>query len=516
MPAGRRAPARPAPSLQRSQRPYATHCHADGGYSDWAGTVPPALIAFRHGVASADPLPDAVLLWTRVTTGAGGPVTVEWWLGRTPEPGTAFARGTTEASAEGDFTVHVDVDDLEPATTYWYGFTAGGVPSPVGRTRTTPGPDGPVGQLRVGLTSCANWSCGFFNAYANLAARDLDLVVQVGDYIYENDLMRVSRRAVRSHRPAGPCITLDDYRTRHAQYRSDPDLQALHARHPVVAAWDDHELVGGTWRDGASAHRPGHGPWAPRIAAAKQAYFEWMPVRRAVPESVYRALPLGPLADLVMLDTRLVGRERPAKGARRPAIRIVDPDRPLLGERQWEWLEGRLADSTARWLLVGNQVMMAPLRVLHVGRGLGVNPSQWDGYPAERKRLYETLRRGGRATNVAVLSGDLHSSWACDLPIGGEFVSPSVTTDSFARTTLPPVPGVSALVRRIFLSQNRHIRLADLDRHGYVTVDITTERVQADFWHVGTIARRDPGERWAGGWALRDGRLGLQRAVSPA
>jgi phosphodiesterase/alkaline phosphatase D-like protein len=150
------------------------------------------LIAFRHGVASADPLPDGVLLWTRVTTDAAGPVAVDWWLGEGPQAAAALARGTAEASPERDFTVHVDVGGLEPGTTYWYGFGAGDVASPVGRTRTAP-----VGPLRVGLASCANWSCGFFNAYANLAARDLDLVVHVGDYLYENDLMRLSRRAVR-------------------------------------------------------------------------------------------------------------------------------------------------------------------------------------------------------------------------------------------------------------------------------------------------------------------------------
>ena len=471
------------------------------------------MIAFRHGVASADPLPDAVLLWTRVTTDAFAPVPVGWWVSRTEDPAETVATGTAQASPGGDFTVHVDVGGLRPETTYWYGFSAGEAVSPVGRTRTAP--DASV-RLRLGLASCANWSCGFFNAYANLAARELDLVVHVGDYLYENDLVSRTRRAVRGHRPPGPCLTLADYRTRHAQYRSDPDLQALHARHPVVAVWDDHELVGGAWRDGATAHRPWHGAWDERLAAATQAYFEWIPVRRRSAGSVYRTVKLGPLADLVMLDTRLVGRDRPCKDARRPAIRIRDRSRAMLGEDQWRWLEGELATSTARWVLVGNQVMMAPLHLLGVAGGLGVNPSQWDGYPAERHRLYDTLRREGRASNVAVLTGDLHSSWACDLPVGAEFVAPSVTTDSFSRTVLPSLPGASALARRLFLLQNRHVRLADLDRHGYVVVDVTPERLQADWWHVATVRGRDRGERWAGGWWLADGRLGLQRAVGPA
>ena len=479
------------------------------------GTVRPVLIAFRHGVASADPLPDGVLLWTRCTTDALDPVAVDWWIGLSSED--VVARGTAEASPPGDWTVHVDVGGLEPATTYRYGFSAGGAGSPVGRTRTAPAPDGPEGNLRLGLTSCAYWSCGFFNAYARLAARDLDLVVQVGDYLYENDIMRRSRRAVRTHRPAGPLLTLADYRTRHAQYRSDPDLQALHASHPISAAWDDHEIVGGTWRGGAAAHVPErHGPWEDRKAAAIQAYREWIPVRRSGHESVYRAVALGPLADLLLLDTRVVGRDRPPVNSDRPMLRPEPEPRDLLGEAQWQWLEAQASASSARWLLLGNQVMMSPLRALNIAGGIGVNAGQWDGYPAERRRLFDMLGRTGWPTDVAVLSGDIHSSWAADLPVGAEFVSPSVTTDNFARTVLPAVPGLSAVARRIFLSQNRHIRLADLNRHGYVTVDVSAERIQADWWHVDSITRRPAGERWGGGWSLAHGRLGLTPARAPA
>ncbi|MDQ3643521.1 MAG: alkaline phosphatase D family protein [Actinomycetota bacterium] len=474
---------------------------------------------FRHGVASADPLPDGVLLWTRCTTGGPGPVSVDWWVSRAPEPTPAqvVARGTAEASSAGDFTVHVDVRGLEPATTYWYGFTTDGASSPVGRTRTAPALDAPPAGLRLGLASCAYWSCGFFNVYANLAARDLDLVVHVGDYIYENDIVSRRREAVRAHRPSGPAVDLAGYRARYAQYRTDPDLQALHARHPVVAVWDDHEFAGGAWRGGATAHRLRHGSWEARRAAAMQAYFEWIPLRRTGPESVCRTIGLGPLADLVMLDTREVGRDRPATDARRPVWRVGHTDRALLGEDQWRWLEADVSTSSARWLLIGNQVMMAPVRFLNLGDGMGVNPGQWDGYPAERDRLYDLLQRTGWASNVAVLSGDIHSSWAADLPVGAEFVSPSVTTDTFTKTVLPAaVPRASALACRWFLSQNGHLRMADLDHHGYVTVDVTEERIQGDWWHVDTIARREAGERWGGGWFLDDGHLGLHRADAPS
>ena len=478
------------------------------------------LTAFRHGVASADPLPDGVLLWTRCSTEGPGPVDLRWWVNVRPEPAGAVAVGTAVASAAGDFTVHVDVGGLEPSTDYWFGFRAGEEVSPVGRTRTAPAPDGPPTPFRLGLASCAYWSCGFFNAYANLAARDLDLVVHVGDYLYENDVMRRSRRAVRAHRPRGPVVTLDDYRGRYAQYRTDPDLQALHARHPMVAIWDDHELAGGAWRDGATAHVPErHGPWKDRRAAAVQAYFEWMPVRRPAHDSVFRTIRLGALGDLVLLDTRLVGRDCPAAGAHRPVWRLQNEDRSLLGEEQWQWLEAQAAAtraSNSRWLLLGSQVMMAPLRLLNVAGGVGLNPSQWDGYPAERRRLYDLLRRSGWTSNVVVLSGDIHSSWAAELPVGAEFVSPSVTTDSFARTVLPAAPGASAVVRRLFLAQNRHLRLGNLDRHGYVVVDVAEDRVQADWWHVDTIARRDRAERWGGGWQLADGRPGLTPARQPS
>jgi len=475
------------------------------------------LIAFRHGVASADPLPDGVLLWTRCSTDAREPVAVRWWISTVPDGSQVVARGTAEATSERDHTVHVDVAQLEPATTYWYGFSAGDVRSPTGRTRTAASGGGPRQHLRLGLTSCASWPCGYFNAYANLAARDLDLVVHVGDYLYENDRVSLAPTAARAHRPAGALRSLDDYRRRHAQYRTDPDLQALHARHPMAAAWDDHEIAGGAWRDGATDHRPDlHGPWNERRAAAVQAYLEWMPVRTGDggPDSVHRRLDLGPLADLVMLDTRLAGRDRPAADGT-AVSKLGYGQRGLLGDAQWRWLEDQLTSATKRrWLLLGNQVVMAPIRAVSFDGGRGINPGQWDGYPAERDRLFRLLQSTGWTTDVAVLSGDLHSSWAADLPIGAEFVSPSVTTDAFAQTVLP----VDCLARPAawwFRMQNPHLRMVELRRHGYVVIDITHDRLRADWWHLATISRRDQTERWAGGWQLRHGRPGLERSASP-
>ena len=474
---------------------------------------------FRHGVASGDPLPDGVVLWTRCTPpGADpgpAPVVVEWCVTRDSALADVVASGRAEARAENDFTVKVDVRGLEPATTYHYGFEAVGDRSPTGRTRTAP--SGHAANLRLGVTSCASYSAGYFNAYRNLARRHLDLVVHVGDYLYENAGV-VDGRRVRRHDPPGIVSTLPGYRRRHAQYRSDPDLQALHRRHPMVAVWDDHEIAGDAWRSGAGTHRPAaHGDWSRRRAGALQAYWEWMPVRQPDaddPARIHRTVHLGDLADLIMLDTRMAGRDRPALGGDRPVPLLLDRRRSLLGPEQRQWLHSELRTSSARWTLLGNQVMMAPLHVLGIGgTALGINPSQWDGYPEERANLFRFLEGEGR--RVVVLTGDLHSSWAAELPTGVEFLTPSVTSPAFADTLLPPLGSVRRMATRLLRWQNGHIRMADLEHHGYVVVDVTPERVQADWWHVETIAERSDAERFAGGWQVGHGGTRLTRAPGP-
>lgn len=469
---------------------------------------------FRHGVASGDPLPDGVVIWTRVSGAGAQPVPVDWRVARDGALEDVVAAGRAEARAEHDFTVHVDARGLEPATTYHYGFEAAGERSAVGRTRTAP--CGPVDHLRLGLTSCASFTAGFFNAYRNLAARDLDLVVHVGDYVYENAGVIRHAPAVRAHDPPEVVSTLAGYRARYAQYRSDPDLQTLHLRHPVVAVWDDHDIASNAWRGGASTDGQGRGTWRQRRAAAAQAYREWVPLRAPDsrrPDRIHRTVRLGELADLVMLDTRVAGRDRPAWGGDRAVPLVLDRRRSLIGPDQRAWLRQELRSSQARWKLIGNQVMMAPLPALRAGGvGLGVNPNQWDGYPAERADLFRFLDAEG--LQVVVLTGDLHSSWASDLPVGAEFLTPSVTSPSFADSLLPRPRWVRRLATRL-LRGNDHVRMADLEHHGYVVVDVTPERVQADWWHVDTIAERSAGERFAGGWWLGHGAPGLVAAEGP-
>lgn len=480
---------------------------------------------FRHGVASGDPRPDGVVLWTRVSGAGDATVPVAWWVADADRPDRPVVSGGAEAGPDRDHTVHVDVDGLEPGRRYAYGFRAAGERSPVGRTRTAPA--GPTERLRVGLVSCASWVCGWFTAYARLAARDVDVVVHVGDSIYDDDTTRT--RPVRAHDPAGKVRTLEEYRARYAQYRTDPDLQALHASAPVVAVWDDHEVAGNAWRDGAADHDPEEdGPWEARRAAAVRAFEEWLPVRLpdpADPLRIYRSLPFGDLVDLVMLDTRLVGRDEPAKAGSHTAATVPDRQRSLLGDPQRAWLSDVLRSSTARWRLVGNQVMLAPLRAVPVprplrrvlggvlvGDGAGVNPGQWDGYPEEREALLRFLADEG-VQDVVVLTGDVHSSWASELtvapdrgrPVAVEVVGPSVTSDSFSVRAIPSLPGAVPLVARLVRRANPHHRWFDLGHHGYVVVDVTPERLRADWWHVDSIRERGAAEHRAASFEVAAG-----------
>lgn len=468
-------------------------------------------------MASADPLPHGVLIWTRCAR----PATVRWEVADNAEFARPVAVGEAPALATQDNTVHVDVTDLDPATSYWYRFALGDQHSPAGRTRTAPAPGqaNDSDRLRIGLVSCSSLRTGFFTAYGHLAQRDLDLVVHVGDYIYDGGT-RSSHgvKAVRMVDPPRTLVTLADYRARHAQYRNDADLAALHARHPMAVIWDDHDLAGSTWNGGAGGHHPAwHGSWAAREAAAVQAWREWVPVRSsdsADPRLIYRTLRLGGLADLFMLDTRLVGRERPARSGLRPGAFVGRRDRSLLGSAQWQWLEQGLSTSTARWKLLGNQVVMAPIASLGIGPGFGYNPDQWDGYPAERARLLAGAAE--RGDQLVVLSGDLHSSWASELGSGVEFVTPGVSATPFSRLLLPGGRATATLAARWFRGQNSHVHFCDLRRRGYVVIDITAERVQADWWHLDTVRSPKGAERWAGGWQLAHGETHLAPAIAPA
>jgi len=483
-------------------------------------------VAFDHGVASGDPLADGVVLWTRVAVADGRDVEVRWEVALDDRFADVVTSGSAATSAGRDHTVKVDVTGLAPATTYFFRFAVFGVESPVGRTRTAP--EGGTAGLRFGVVSCSSLAHGYFHGYRRLAGRDdLDAIIHLGDYIYEYGDGEYGD--VRRYEPPHEIVTLADYRTRYAQYRRDPDLQEVHRRHPFIAVWDDHESADNSWRDGAFNHQSeSEGPWIDRRAAAAQAYFEWMPIREQAEDGrVFRKLRYGDLVDLVMLDTRLFGRDEQTASTGDPLAR--DPERQLLGAEQASWLDGVLRESSARWRVIGQQVMLAPLKLSGApeseGGGQTLNPDQWDGYVAARRRLFDTLRASGLG-DVVVLTGDIHTSWACELTddpndpasydpatgagaVGVEFVTTSVTS--------PGIDGVGNALIPVFQSANPHIKWADLERRGYVVLDVTPERVQAAWFHFDRVDLPDQAvEMFAKAFSVRAGETRLREESSPA
>jgi alkaline phosphatase D len=486
---------------------------------------------FLHGVASGDPDQDSLVLWTRVAPPpGGGNQVVDWVLFADPRMRERVARGSVTTGARRDWTVKVLARGLEPGTTYYYRFESRGEQSPAGRTRTLPAAG--ADRVRIAFTSCSNWPFGFFNVYRRIAERnDLDLVLHLGDYIYEygNGTYGDGTRFDRLHAPDREILDLDDYRTRYGQYRSDPDLQELHRQHPVVAVWDDHESANNSWRHGAENHDPGEGSWAGRKAAAVRAWGEWMPARDGVTATeprIWRSFDLGGMVDLIMLDTRLYGRDREVAEATDRET-IEDPTRSLLGPAQEAWLLDELTTSKKRgshWRMLGQQVMFGQLGVF--GDQPILNTDQWDGYAPARRRILDHLGTAG-IDNVAVLTGDIHSSWAMDIapdpfdparydPDSGrgsravEFVTPSVTSPFMTDRAAAEARADEGL------RNHPHMRFIDLYHKGYVLLDADAERLQAEFWHVDTIERRDSGQSLAAVHATRSGADHLEPGDGPA
>ncbi|HVF04824.1 MAG TPA: alkaline phosphatase D family protein [Frankiaceae bacterium] len=447
---------------------------------------------FAHAVASFDPTSDAVLLWTRLT----GATTAEWVVARDATLHDVVARGTETTGPDRDWTVTVDATGLEPATTYWYRFTAGDDVSPVGRTRTLPAGD--VDAVTLGLVCCADYARAPLTVYRALAQREVDLVVHLGDYVYET-----GEGHRRDPDPPHEIRTLADYRRRYAQLRADADCRALHLRHPMVAIVDDHDVADNAWRGGSKHHdEEREGPWADRVRAALTARTEWVPVRRHDPDDpvcTWRSLAVGDLAELVLLDTRLAGRDEQADEPGAPPL--LAPDRRLLDDEQRAWAFERVNDPTRPWLLFANGVVVnslvlsppfahafAPLLPEGYAEHDGVllRDDQWDGYPAERDRLVAELAKRRRAGGATVLlSGDVHSSWAMEGPLDGggepvavEVVTPAVSSPPMGQTRLPSVWRLlDAAVRRL-----EHVRYVDIANRGFVLLRVTRDRVTAG-WH---------------------------------
>lgn len=480
-------------------------CHRSGRDGSLQSDGPPrsvVVVAFDHGVASGDPLTDRVVLWTRVTVDV--PVAVAWHVAEDERFFRIVREGEVATDESRDHTVKVDVDGLQPDRAYYFRFVVGDQHSPTGRTRTLP--SGSPESVTLAVASCANLPWGQFNVYRAIAARDdVFAMVHLGDYLYEYANGVYGDGTSTGRLPDPPdreCVTLDDYRRRHACYKRDAGLQAVHARHPCIAVWDDHELTNDAWRDGGQNHDDDEGTWAARRRAAVTAWREWMPVRDGtMTDAIHRGFRFGDLVDLMMLDTRLVGRDEQIdrkqvlsefpEASQAAKAELAAAGRQLLGAAQEEWLFDRLRDAKKRgvaWRVLGQQVLLGQLM-----RPDGVPPNldAWDGYPAARDRLFAHLEQHG-LRDVVALTGDIHSSWAIEVgrdPFAGgspllvELVTPAVTS---------PPPRSFFDVAEI-LGSHPHIRWIDMEHRGYLAVRFESTRATAT-WHLTADIDREHGD----------------------
>jgi len=480
---------------------------------------------FKLGVASGFPTSDACVLWTRLTPTPAAPdggmpdaaVPVDWEIAADERFERIVQRGIVYATRDWAHSVHVEPSGLEAGRPYWYRFTAGGVRSPVGRTATAPAPAARTPHLRFAVASCQQYEHGYYTAYQQMLQDELDLVVHVGDYIYELTWGK-ENEFVRSH-GAPECYTLDDYRARYALYKGDANLRAAHAACPWLVTWDDHE-VDNDYADATSEENDEPELFLARRAAAYRAYYEHMPLpRRAVPFGPYMRLyterGYGDLVNLVMLDERQYRSPQacPPPGRRGSArvsscAELASPERTKLGSRQEEWLAWRLAASKARWNVLAQGTVVAYMDE-QPGPGEKFWTDGWNGYPAARDRLLAAIA-STHVSNPLLLSGDIHAFAAANLNRVPSDASTPIVASELTTTSISSqgVPQAQLDQRR---KDNPSLLMLNSESRGYLRLDITPERMRADMIALDTVARPESGRHVAATFVVESGRAGLVR-----
>ena len=497
---------------------------------------------FKLGLASGDPHTDSVVLWTHVSPidMRQNSVPVEWKISLSSDMRDPVQTGQDMATRAKDWTFKAIPKGLEAGQIYYYQFTSEGVTSPIGRTRTLP--VGAVDKLRFAVVSCANWQQGYFNVYDHISrSGDFDALIHLGDYFYEYGVDKANEamtKAGRLHQPPHEVLSLEDYRIRHAQYRSDPNLQATTANMPMIPIWDDHESSNDSWKDGAENHQDGEGDWDDRKQAALRAYFEWMPVRPPVAgralSAFYRDYKWGDLMRLFVWETRLLARGDPilvedyfdlfqtAEGIETFKSDILnDPERDMLGSQQETDVLRALSESKAEdetWRVIGNQVLMGrlttpdltpyvtedtiasiekqwpPIRqfVELSKHRLPVYPDSWDGYAVARETLFEKLDTAG-INDLLVLTGDSHEYWANNLTrddgtkMGVELGTSSVSSETLASFMGDDIKDYALLMTR----SNPDVAYYNAEKSGYMDLTLTPQKGQVSFIAVDTTETTD-------------------------
>jgi alkaline phosphatase D len=529
---------------------------------DEPGVVYAGDFGFREGVASFDPSATNVILWTRYTaaTNESGDASIRWEVAENNTFAPTVASGTMQATAATDYTVAVDVPGLQANKKYYYRFVSErtAATSVVGETRTLP-TGAQATSVKLAVVSCANYQAGLFNVYGAVAASDADAVVHLGDYIYEYGAGQYGSNPAtaalkRDHLPATEIVSLSDYRTRYRQYRSDKQLQRAHQLKPFICVWDDHEYTNDAYTTGAQNHQPAtEGSFEDRKRVANQAWHEYLPARVADKTKIYRSFAFGNLVNLLMLDTRITGRDKQLSLSdytsstgtfNTPAFATAwqDPNRSMLGADQRAWLASTLGGSSARWQVLGSQVLMGKmyipvelltlvgqlantptpsllaqyntqatqlsaikLRILsndptvtaaeraRVSTVLPYNLDAWDGYPAEREKLYAAAG----TKKLISLAGDTHNAWHSDLTTatgrraGAEFACSSVSSPGFEALLAGNASAIAGFEQSNQLLID-DLQYVDASRRGYILATFTATDATAEYRYVGALDVENP------------------------
>lgn len=475
---------------------------------------------FQLGIASGDPAPDGFVIWTRLCPdplhGGGMPaedMRVEWQVAHDEGMQRIAAKGVATAATDWAHSVHVEVHGLQPDRVYWYQFKVGLNTSPVGRTRTAPAPDALLDSLKFAFVSCQRFEEGYYTAYEHLVRDDLRAVVHLGDYIYENS----PKAGTPRHFVAPEIFTLEDYRARHALYRTDRHLQAAHAAFPWIVTWDDHEVDNNYAGDIPDKPVADPAEFLTRRANAYKAYYEHMPLRKAaLPRGpamdLYRRISFGRLAEFSILDTRQYRTDQPCGDGYQPFCEgIADPRATMLGQAQEAWLCDGLTASPAQWNVLAQQVILAPVDFASnpaAGDGPTYSMDKWGAYEVARTRLIQFLAER-RISNPIVLTGDVHCNWVNDLKtdfrredsptVGTEFVGTSITSTGDGSEKRENTDTV--------LSRNPWVKFFNSER-GYVRCDITPASWRSDYRTVPYVTRPGAPCRTRASYVVETGRPG--------